>query len=133
MKNGIKEWILVADKDIETIKVLMESPTFITHSIAFHCQQAIEKYFKAYLLEHGWELKRTHDLMRLYIEIEKIKDLKINTDTLMEIDKMYIDTRYPDDFREPTKEELKKFFDLAAEIELKIKHELGINAGNTES
>jgi HEPN domain-containing protein len=30
--------------------------------VCFHCQQAIEKYFKALLAEHGSPIQKTHDL-----------------------------------------------------------------------
>ena len=71
-------------------------------------------------------MQKTHDLMKLYIEIEKIKDLQIDTDTLMEIDKIYMDTRYPDDYSEPSQEDVKKFYNFAKDIGNKIKKELDI-------
>ena len=123
MKNGIKDWITIADRDIIAAKELVKNSKVVSNA-AFHCQQAIEKYFKAYLLEHGWELQKTHDLMRLYIEITKIKNFQIDTDTLLEIDKVYMDTRYPDDYVEPSEKEIKKFYKFAKEIGNKIKKEL---------
>ena len=33
--------------------------------IAFHCQQAAEKYLKAYLVRHQIEFPKTHDLAKL--------------------------------------------------------------------
>ena len=33
--------------------------------IAFHCQQAVEKYLKALLVRHGIEFARTHDIRKL--------------------------------------------------------------------
>jgi HEPN domain-containing protein len=123
MKNEIKDWIIVADKDIIAAQQLMNNNE-VAAIAAFHCQQALEKYFKEYFLEQGWELQKTHDLMRLYIEIEKIKDLHIDTDTLLEIDKIYIDTRYPDDYVEPSEKEIEKFYNFAKETGEKIKKEL---------
>ena len=31
----------------------------------YNLQQAIEKFFKAYLIRQGWRLQRTHDLVEL--------------------------------------------------------------------
>ncbi|MGQ9461492.1 MAG: HEPN domain-containing protein [Candidatus Fervidibacter sp.] len=33
--------------------------------VAYHLQQAVEKWLKAFLLYHGWQLERTHDLEKL--------------------------------------------------------------------
>ena len=126
MKNGIKDWIIVADKDIISVRELMKNSQLVS-AAAFHCQQAIEKYFKAYLLEHDWELQKTHDLMKLYSEIKKIKDLQIDEDTLMEIDKVYMDTRYPDDYVEPSEKEIERFYNFAKDIASQIKKELGVS------
>ena len=35
---------------------------------AFHLQQALEKYLKAFLIAHGWRLQRTHNLSLLLDE-----------------------------------------------------------------
>jgi len=42
MKNGIKDWITVADKDIMSTEELMKNSLLVS-TAAFHCQQAIEK------------------------------------------------------------------------------------------
>ena len=34
----------------------------LSDEVAFHCQQAIEKYFKGLLAEHGLPIQKTHDL-----------------------------------------------------------------------
>jgi HEPN domain-containing protein len=54
----------------------------LTNIVAFHCQQAIEKYFKAYILEHDKPLLKIHDLLKLYGMIKQIKDLEIDEDLL---------------------------------------------------
>ena len=124
MKNGIKDWIKVAEEDILSAQVLVEDGRSIGGAV-FHCQQAIEKYFKAYLLENNWQLEKTHNLTKLYGEILNIKDLGVDAKILKQIDDVYVDTRYPDDYSEPTEEEIKRFYNFAKEIEVKIKKELG--------
>jgi HEPN domain-containing protein len=118
---------------MKTIKSLMKDSPVVSGSVAFHCQQAIEKYFKAYLLEHDWELQKTHDLTKLYGEIKKLLDLQIDVKVLVKINDVYIETRYPDDYIEPTEEEAADFSKLSREVELKIKRELGIDISDTES
>ncbi|MCL2335781.1 MAG: HEPN domain-containing protein [Endomicrobia bacterium] len=125
MKNKIKEWLMIADKDIISAQILMTHGHDVMGDAAFHCQQAIEKYFKAYLLENNWQLEKTHNLTKLYGEILNIKDLGVDAKILKQIDDVYVDTRYPDDYSEPTEEEIKRFYNFAKEIEVKIKKELG--------
>jgi HEPN domain-containing protein len=51
MKKLINDWIILAEKDIKTASLII-SEEYLTNIVAFHCQQAIEKYFKAYILEY---------------------------------------------------------------------------------
>ena len=44
MKNGIEEWIIIADKDMMAAKVLMDNT--LAGYAAFHCQQAIKSILK---------------------------------------------------------------------------------------
>ncbi|MCF7945993.1 MAG: HEPN domain-containing protein [Spirochaetia bacterium] len=46
MKKRVEEWIHFAEVDIKAIKKLIEEPA-LSQIAAFHCQQAVEKLFKA--------------------------------------------------------------------------------------
>ena len=60
------DWFLIAEKDLARVrKRLAEGDT---DDAAFRLQQAIEKGLKGYLLAHGWELKRVHDVEALLSE-----------------------------------------------------------------
>ena len=58
-----EDWIAVADEDFEMSSVLLE--TGHPRGAAYNLQQAVEKFFKAYLIRQGWRLQRTHDLVEL--------------------------------------------------------------------
>jgi HEPN domain-containing protein len=45
--------------------------------VAFHCQQAIEKYLKALLICHKIDFPKTHDLVKL-LDLSKEKDSFLN-------------------------------------------------------
>jgi HEPN domain-containing protein len=97
--------------------------------IAFHCHQAIEKYLKAYLIEHNVTLIKTHDLIKLNGMIKEIHDLKINKDKLILINEVYIESRYPGELGllpngMPTEEEAAELLVFANEIKLLILKEL---------
>ena len=70
MKNQIeyiKTWIIKGDHDLGTAKVTyIHIPEYLD-TVTFHCQQAIEKYLKAYLIFLSVEFKYTHDLETVLI------------------------------------------------------------------
>jgi HEPN domain-containing protein len=128
MKRLVEEWVSFAERDVMTAEEIIDNP-LLTRIVAFHCQQAIEKYFKGYLLEHDKPLIRIHNLSKLYEMTKKIKDLEIDEDILVRINDTYIEDRYPGDLGMlpdgvPTNEEAQSFLQFAKEIEAKIKREL---------
>jgi len=46
MKKLVEAWLGFAEKDILTVLEIIQNPN-LTNIATFHCQQAIEKYFKA--------------------------------------------------------------------------------------
>ena len=58
-----EDWIAVAEEDFEMFKVLLEAGH--SRGAGYNLQQAVEKFFKAYLIRQGWRLQRTHDLVIL--------------------------------------------------------------------
>ena len=54
MKKQVKDWILLADQDLNASEILIKNEYPLTNIVAFHCQQTIEKYFKAYLIRKGY-------------------------------------------------------------------------------
>jgi len=122
MKNKTFGWVFFAGKDIIAASTLIENAE-LTGEVAFHCQQSIEKYFKAYLAENDKQVRKIHDLLKLYSEIKSIKDWNIDEILLEDIGKIYTESRYPDDIGIkpdgllPTQEEAQKYLDFAKKIE----------------
>lgn len=73
--KGLAEssWFEFADKDLEVAKYLDETmypkPLEI---ICYHCEQAVEKYLKAFILYNEIPISKTHNLPFLLQEIERI-------------------------------------------------------------
>ena len=132
MKKQAEAWIGFAEKDMLTISEIIENHN-LTNIVIFHCQQAIEKYFKAFILENEKPLTRIHNLLALYGIIKEIIDLNIDEDLLSTVNDIYLESRYPgeigllDDGSMPTIEQANQFFIFAKEIETKIKNELDKN------
>ncbi|MDR2096834.1 MAG: HEPN domain-containing protein [Treponema sp.] len=60
MKKQVEDWILLADKDLYAAEIIIKDDYPLTNIVAFHCQQAIEKYLKAYLIEKDVSLRYTY-------------------------------------------------------------------------
>jgi HEPN domain-containing protein len=60
-----REWIRFAEGDLRVAEREMQSETPTYHTICFLCQGAAEKFLKGYLIAQGWELEKTHDILRL--------------------------------------------------------------------
>jgi HEPN domain-containing protein len=61
----IKKWIEKADHDLGSAKIIFLHLPDYFDTIAFHCQQAVEKYLKAILIYYRIDFIRTHDLVYL--------------------------------------------------------------------
>lgn len=89
------EWLIMAQKDIKSARILFEHDGD-NEIICFHCQQAVEKYLKGYLIHMTGELQEGHNLVKLCKKAiiqdktfgEFLKDMAfLNT--------FYVETRYP--------------------------------------
>ena len=97
MKRQVKDWILFADKDFHAAEILLKDDAPLTNIVAFHCHQATEKYLKAFMIEKGIPLVKTHDLIKLNGMINERYDLGIDEGKLVVLNEAYIDSRYPGD------------------------------------
>lgn len=68
----IGQWIIKGDHDLGTAKITyLYIPEYLD-TVTFHCQQAVEKYLKAYLIFLSTPFKFTHDLVYLLDLITQI-------------------------------------------------------------
>jgi HEPN domain-containing protein len=54
-----------SDHDLDAAKRTFQDRPNHSDIIAFHCQQTIEKIFKAYLVFREFQIKKNHDLIEL--------------------------------------------------------------------
>ena len=66
IRRLVADWIAKADLDFETAVRLVAEERF-RDIVAFHAQQAAEKYLKALLTRHQVEFPKTHVIRRLLI------------------------------------------------------------------
>ena len=62
MKKITNDWLLSAESDIQIIEKIIDQKE-LTHQVAFHAQQAIEKSFKA-IIEERYSERRTRKAKR---------------------------------------------------------------------
>ena len=60
----VQGWLLKAESDLVAARLMVESEGPYD-TACFHCQQAIEKLLKAFLLHHDQKILHTHDLEEL--------------------------------------------------------------------
>jgi HEPN domain-containing protein len=103
--EDVKDWIEKADHDLGSAKVIyLHLPDYFD-TIAFHCQQAVEKYLKAVLVYYKIEFLRSHDLVYLL----ELLSRKIEIDNLrfknaFSLNNFGVQIRYPNKIVKLTEE-----------------------------
>jgi HEPN domain-containing protein len=120
MRRQAEAWLDSARDDLGVVEEIINRDD-LTHMVAFHCQQSIEKSFKAVLEEYEKTVPRVHDLITLRNQVEKYVRLKVESDLLNQLNELYIDARYPSDIGllpggKPPKELAQKMYHFAREI-----------------
>ena len=111
----IRQWLEKADHDLLAAKALIEYEPMILDNACFHCQQAVEKYLKAFLIYKEQETSKTHDVKFLIDQCNKL-DTDFKNIDVKDIEVFAVRARYPDDSIIPTIEETKEYFQIATEI-----------------
>ena len=120
MSQFSKEWLLSAEMDIRNIEKIIDDE-FLSPIICFHAQQCVEKCLKALLEANRVDIPKTHDLLKLFGILKKVKHLKIDLNILQKLNDLYIESRYPNEFGllpsgKPTLEDAREFYDFAKMI-----------------
>jgi len=95
MKQTTKDWLTAAEDDLLAAKKLAGEDR-LTNVVAFHCQQCLEKCFKAVIEEQGKPSIKSHDLLRLQLNAN-IQLKEPESILLGIINEVYMDARYPGD------------------------------------
>jgi len=114
-KELAKEWLKASYSDLLVIEGIIDNE-FLTHMIAFHAQQSIEKSFKSLLQADDIKIPRIHKLQNLVSRVN-VK-IEIDIEILKILDELYIESRYPSAFGllpygKPTLDDAKKFYETA--------------------
>jgi len=119
-----EEWIERAKGSLE-----LAQAKIIRHicyeDLCYQSQQAAEKALKGLLIYYGIEPEFTHNIEILLKEIKKFTDIPENIKETVQLTNYAVQTRYPGEYEEITKEEYKRSVKTAKDclnwIESKIK------------
>lgn len=90
MREQTSEWLGYAEADLSAAADLIGEHSSIA---AYHAHQAAEKGLKALQIERTGEYDRTHDLVRLYLELSVPEEFQ---STLEDLNPADTAARYPD-------------------------------------
>ena len=120
MKKQAENWLNAAKDDLILVNEVIHNE-HLSHIVAFHSQQVIEKSIKAILEEKEAKVPRIHNIITLKEKIEGYIKLNIDQEIFDQLNELYIDARYPTDLGllptgKPSKEIATKFLNTATEI-----------------
>ena len=111
----IEKWIIKAVNDLKVAEHELRQPEdeIITDAVCFHCQQAVEKLLKAYLVSKNIDFGKTHNLEFLLESCLKI-DPDIKDMDVGNLSFYAVEIRYPDELYMPAIAEAKECFRIAS-------------------
>jgi HEPN domain-containing protein len=116
-RDLVRQWLAKADADLDTAKFLFCPGKSFFPAICFHCQQAAEKYFKAFLTWRQIEFPKTHDLQLLLGLIASIdSSLALSLTEVVALNLYGVDIRYPGDAPEITRKDADEAMRLADKV-----------------
>ncbi len=128
MNNIIERWLEKADHDLGTAIIAQKHLPTYKDIIAFHCQQAVEKYLKAFILNLGLPLKKTHDLVFLLEQIDKYDKIEHDWfERVFELQDFAVEIRYPDQVIELSDEDINTAIEIATQFRKLILEKMGLD------
>lgn len=123
--HKVKQWISFGDEDLRLARhALKLSNSCPTRLIAYHAQQCVEKYLKAFLVFHRIDFPYTHNISRLLELCEKKAEWPETISNAEELTPFAITTRYPGEDERVTRKEAIRAIDIAVNVRKVVKNVL---------
>ncbi len=98
LRELVQQWIDKAELDYQAATQLLEANDRLRQIVAFHCQQAVEKYLKAFLVRQQVEFPKIHNLRQLLDLVSKVApEIARSLDRCVVLTPYGADIRYPGD------------------------------------
>lgn len=102
----VELWIEKAAQDLRAAEALIQNEPPVLYAACFHCQQACEKYIKAFLTKWQIEFPKTHDIRQLLELVAKVSaKLAEELAGAAVLTPYGVETRYPGDLPELSRDE----------------------------
>ena len=94
MNSLPSDWMIIARKDWNRIFHMLDYDDVEASGVFL--QQSLEKYLKAFLLQHGWKLRKIHELDALLDDAVRYNpELENYRDLCERVSGYYLAERYP--------------------------------------
>ncbi|MFC2087172.1 HEPN domain-containing protein [Bacteroidota bacterium] len=97
MKEITRQWLRSPNDDLKVIEKIVDDE-LLTHQVAFHAQQCIEKLLKAIMEEFEIEFIKTHSLETLLDKTKYLVEFPVEIEIIKKFDQLYIEARYPSEY-----------------------------------
>jgi len=126
MKPTAREWVKKAENDFKVAsQILRRRKEIVPDAACFFCQQCVEKYFKARLIDSGITFPRTHDLLLLLNLCASVEPLWVAYAKAVDTMSDYaVDFRYPG--HSATLREAKLALKYCRSLRLEARRSLGL-------
>jgi HEPN domain-containing protein len=125
-EDRLKDWIEKADHDLGTAIVINQHIPDYSDTLAFHCQQATEKYIKCLLEKHAISFKKSHDLRYLLDLLdEEISLMPELYEQIMKLNAFGVEIRYPDTRIDLSKKDRDEAIEIAKNFRDLLKKNIG--------
>ena len=116
-REFVRGWLEKAEADFKTCGLLLAAGAGYSEAVAFHAQQAVEKYLKAFLVWHQVEFPKTHDIGHLVELVRSCdEDLAVQLAEASHLTPYGVEYRYPGDYPEVSQPEASHCVDTARGI-----------------
>jgi HEPN domain-containing protein/predicted nucleotidyltransferase len=123
--DAAHEWYEQGDRDRRMARLLLSADPPELGGVAFHSQQAVEKYFKAILTLHREEPPYTHDLGELLDQIEQYEEeFGAFRSAAEKMSPFAVAVRYPNPENVPTEEEARGLVERVDTIRSEVRDRL---------
>ena len=120
-ESNFVSWLRKADHDLLNINNNLAANQIPWDTICFHAQQIAEKVLKGFLIYHGGDLLKTHDLVALLAQCVALDPLLATLEAdCRALTSFGIAARYPDDLFEPSEADGREMVKAAQQVRTAI-------------
>jgi len=121
-RDLVRQWIEKAEQDLAAAEVLLKAGIGLRPVIAFHSQQAAEKFLKAILVRHQVYFAKTHDLGKLLDQITLYEPVTAaDLEESIALTPYGVEVRYPGDAPELLPGEELRAVEIARQVRDAVK------------